>query len=139
LFILIENVVKMKVNLFFSFFLTIAFFACTSIDAQNQRIGADEFEQKINTLKNEQLIDVRTPAEYSGGHLANATNINFNAPDFATAIQKLDRNKPVMVYCAAGGRSAKALKMLNDLKFKEVYELSVGFNGWSQMGKPSTK
>ncbi len=129
----------MKFNVIFSFILSVAFFACATSEAQNQRIGADEFEQKINSLKNEQLIDVRTPAEFSGGHLANAVNINFNAPDFAAAIQKLDRSKPVMVYCAAGGRSAKALKMLNDLKFKEVYELSVGFNGWSQLGKPSVK
>lgn len=129
----------MKVNIFFTVFLGILFFSCAPSNAQNQRIGADAFEQKINTLKNEQLVDVRTPAEYAGGHIPNSVNINFNAPDFATNIQKLDRSKPVLVYCAAGGRSAKALKMLNDLQFKEVYELSVGFNGWSQAGKPSTK
>lgn len=115
------------------------FISCSDSFSQNQRLSVADFENKINSLKNEQLIDVRTPEEYNAGHIPNAININFNDPAFQSNIQKLDKQKPILLYCAAGGRSARALKIVNDLKFKEVYELSVGFNGWSQSGKPSNK
>lgn len=113
--------------------------SCSEGYSQNQRLGVAEFDSKIKTLSNEQLVDVRTPEEYNAGHIPNAININFNDPSFQSNIQKLDKKKPVLIYCAAGGRSARALKILNELKFKEVFELSVGFNGWAQSGKPSIK
>ena len=51
----------------------------------------------------------------------------------------LDKKKPVYVYCAVGGRSAKASKVLQESGFKTVYNLLGGFNGWTAAGLPSVK
>lgn len=77
------------------------------------------------------LLDVRTPGEVSAGAIAGHTNINYSASDFSQQLDKLDKNKPVYVYCAAGGRSGKAMKMMADKGFKEVYNLKGGYGAWS--------
>lgn len=76
------------------------------------------------------LIDVRTPQEYDEGHIDRASNIDFNAPDFNDQITKLDKDQPFLIYCAAGGRSAKAALLMESLGFKKVYELKGGYRSW---------
>lgn len=76
------------------------------------------------------LIDVRTPQEYDEGHIDKASNIDFNAPDFNDQISKLDKGQPFLIYCAAGGRSAKAAALMESLGFKKVYELKGGYRNW---------
>ena len=76
------------------------------------------------------LIDVRTPQEYDEGHIDKASNIDFNAPDFNDQISKLDKGQPFLIYCAAGGRSAKAAALMQSLGFKKVYELKGGYRNW---------
>jgi 3-mercaptopyruvate sulfurtransferase SseA len=44
------------------------------------------------------VLDIRTPGEFKGGHLAGAKNIDFNDKDFAENIAKLDKEKPYVVY-----------------------------------------
>lgn len=94
----------------------------------------DDFETKA-LQAGVQLIDVRTPAEYQTGHIANATNINFNDPNFKTLMEKLDKNKPVAVYCAAGGRSGKSAALLTQMGFKTVFDLQGGMGAWKAKGK----
>lgn len=101
----------------------------------SERLTVDDFETKLSTLKNEQLIDVRTPEEYEQGHLQNSTLIDFRSADFKDRLSKLDKDRAVMVYCAAGGRSNKTRLLMIDMGFKEVYELKDGFSGWKQAGK----
>ncbi len=81
-----------------------------------------------DTLKNALLIDVRTPEEYSLGHLVEATNINWYNADFKDKIGELDRSKTVYVYCKAGGRSAKAAAVFRELGFKNVVNLEGGYD-----------
>ena len=76
------------------------------------------------------LIDVRTHQEYHEGHIEKASNIDFNAPDFNEQISKLDKEQPFLIYCAAGGRSAKAGALMQSLGFKKVYELKGGYRNW---------
>ena len=76
------------------------------------------------------LIDVRTPQEYDEGHIEKASNIDFNAPDFNERISKLDKEQPFLIYCAAGGRSAKAAALMQSFGFKKVYELNGGYRTW---------
>jgi rhodanese-related sulfurtransferase len=109
--------------------------ACTSTDSQAQtKLNADAFQQKMSE-KGVQLIDVRTPEEFGSGHLAGAVNYNFNAADFAANMGKLDKNKPVMVYCAAGGRSGRAAQQLQQMGFKQIYDLQGGMGAWKAAGK----
>ena len=79
-----------------------------------------------------QLIYVRTSREFSNGFIAGAKNIDYNGDSFEKQIKKLDKNKPVLVYCAAGGRSENAAELLKEWGFKEVYDLIGGYNGWKE-------
>lgn len=77
-----------------------------------------------------QLIDVRTPAEVSKGAIEGSTNMNLFDDNFEAQIDKLDKTKPVYVYCASGGRSGEAMEMMHKKGFKEVYNLEGGYNAW---------
>ena len=100
-------------------------------------IPADEFDKKLSTTANVQLIDVRTPEEFAGGHLKNAVNINIRDNDFDQQIAKLDKKKPVMVYCKAGSRSAAAADKMQEMGFSEIYNLDGGIMKWESAGKPT--
>lgn len=94
-----------------------------------------KFSERIKTLDNEQILDVRTPEEWAdGGTIADAHKINFFSEDFDQQVSQLDKTKPVMVYCAAGGRSAKAMEKMKALGFTEVYNLSGGMGAWKEAG-----
>lgn len=89
------------------------------------------FQEKITQLENAYLIDVRTPEEYSQGHLQNAVNINWNDAAFEKAISELDTNRPALVYCLSGGRSSAAAQKIHEMGFGEVYSLKGGLLKWS--------
>ena len=89
-------------------------------------LSPQDFIAKVKTTKDAQLLDVRTPAEWTEGKVSSSKCINFNDADFKKQIEQLDKNKPVMVYCAAGGRSTKASKILEQAGFKQVYNLTEG-------------
>lgn len=103
-----------------------------------QLVNTHQFQAKMQELKDETLLDVRTPGEYEAGHLANAMNVNWNGNDFEQQVSKLDKNKPVMVYCQAGGRSAAAAAKLESMGFKEVYDMQGGYGTWKRDGMTSS-
>jgi rhodanese-related sulfurtransferase len=92
-------------------------------------VSPAKFKELLN-LEGAQVVDVRTPREYAGGKIGDAQNIDFFASDFKSKIDKLDRSKPVLVYCAVGGRSAKAVHMMKSMGFTEIHELQGGYNAW---------
>lgn len=100
-------------------------------------LSTDEFASMLRDSASMQLVDVRTANEYTEGHLANAKNIDFRSPEFAKNIENLDKSKPVMIYCLAGGRSAEAAKIFTANGFSRVYDLRGGYIKWSSDGKPS--
>jgi len=103
--------------------------------AQFQTISVDEFEKQLINTKGEQLIDVRTNQEFEKYRITGAKNIDFRSPDFQKEIAKLDKNKPVLVYCLSGVRSKSALDVFKKSGFKTVYNLNAGINAWSREGK----
>lgn len=102
---------------------------------QFSNIDADAFAQLI-TNADVQLVDVRTPAEFAQGHIADALLIDFKAADFdALCAEKLDKARPVAIYCRSGKRSAAAAQRLVAAGF-EVYNLQGGILEWTSGGKP---
>lgn len=102
---------------------------------QFANIDADAFAQLI-TKADVQLVDVRTPAEFAQGHIADALLIDFKAADFdALCAEKLDKSRPVAVYCRSGKRSAAAAQRLAAVGFT-VYNLQGGILEWIGSGKP---
>ena len=81
-----------------------------------------------------QLVDVRTPEEYKEGFIKNSQNIDFNSPTFDEDISKLDKTKPVILYCKGGGRSAKCAEKLSKAGFIKIYDLEGGITQWKFQG-----
>ena len=98
-----------------------------------QNVSAEEFH-RLYTEKGGQMLDVRTAGELESGYIPNAVNIDFYSNSFEDKLKELDKTKPVFVYCAAGGRSGKAMQMMASMNFAEVYNLSGGFPTWEEAG-----
>ena len=102
--------------------------SCAKQQNPIELIEKKQFQVMIS--KDVQLIDVRTQEEFNEGYIGNAKNIDFKTLDFKQKISKLDKNKPVLIYCYGGGRSAKASKIFQSLGFKKIYDLKGGYSKW---------
>jgi rhodanese-related sulfurtransferase/rubrerythrin len=78
------------------------------------------------------LLDVRQPGEYEAEHIPGAKLIPL--PGLKDGLRQLDKQQPVIVYCASGGRSLAAAQLLSGLDFNEIYNLQGGIKAW-QGGK----
>lgn len=103
--------------LLFSVFLTSTIVAQTNLKVE-------DFVRTYKTTKDAQLLDVRTPGEWEKGKLKKAECVDFMGQDFRQKVAVLDKSKPVFVYCASGGRSAKASGLLKTLGFTKIYNLA---------------
>ena len=103
-------------------------FSCTG---NSQKLTPAQFEAKLAN-SNVQLVDVRTPDEFAAGTLTAAVNIDFNNPNFAAELQKLDTYKPLCIFCQKGGRSAKAHEIAKKVGFQQVIELNGGYEAWQK-------
>jgi rhodanese-related sulfurtransferase len=100
-----------------------------------QNVGVESFSKFMNTSDDYQLIDVRTPGELVEGSIPGATMIDisdFN--QFEEGVAQLDKAKPVLVYCKAGGRSARAANYMVENGFAVVYNLEGGIIAWKEAG-----
>lgn len=97
----------------------------------NKVVSAAEFKDLLS-VSGVQIVDVRTPEEVASGKIEGAINVNFYDSDFEDKMSTFVKDKPVMVYCKAGGRSGKTAAMLKDLGFLEVYDLEGGYSNWSE-------
>ncbi len=85
------------------------------------------------------ILDVRTPQEFSEGHLSGAVNVNIAAPDFQAKLEKLDRSKEYLVYCRSGNRSQQAVRAMEHLDFRSLYHMYQGVLGWQDKKLPLAK
>ncbi len=129
----------MKKYIVFLFLTAISLTSCNSQTKTFKTVSSTEFEKIIKTESTVQLLDVRTTQEYAGGHLKYSKNTDWNSDDFAVNVEKLDKSKPVLVYCKVGGRSAKAAQKLTELGFKNVINLDGGIDNWTTSGLPTQK
>ena len=114
---------------------SVIIFSCTA--QTKTSLTADEFEKEITTKENIQILDVRTPGEFFSGHIKNALQADWNdMKEFELRLAFIDKNKPVYVYCLAGGRSAAAADKMRKMGFANVYELTGGTNAWRAANKP---
>lgn len=102
-------------------------------------VTVDEAEKLIKERKDVVILDVRTPEEFESGHIAGAKNIDAMGDEFQEKLGALDRSKPYVIHCAAGGRSTRMLQKMEGLGFKSVYHMKAGMSGWKDAGKPVQK
>ncbi len=131
----------MKTLFSFTLLFTILFsISCSNGQNSNQNFNLDtqSFQKALESQYDVNIIDVRTPGEFSQGHIQNALNINWNGNDFESETAKIDKSKPIYVYCLSGGRSAAAASFLRNNGFSEVYELIGGLMSWRKSNLPLT-
>jgi len=131
----------MKKTAILLLFSAVLVYACVKTNAQSSVITIVDSEKTTELLSNDkiQLIDVRTVREYQSGRITGSTLIPINDPTFSDKISMLDKEKPVLIYCARGGRSNKASEMMAEMGFKEIYDLKEGITGWIEKGNPIEK
>lgn len=123
-------------KLFYILLTAIVFTSCQAQQKQGtQLVKPAEFEKQMKQDEG-QVIDVRTPKEYSSGHIENAVNMHVYDKDFEQRVDKLDKEKTVYVYCKVGGRSAEAVEIMQQKGFKHIVELEGGMDAWNEAGKP---
>ncbi len=83
--------------------------------------------------KDAQLIDVREPLEYAQGHILNAINIPLR--DLAKKQDKIATDRPVILYCTVGYRTAIGLATLHLLGYDNVLAYPPSVRGWKAAGK----
>jgi len=114
--------------------LLLAASSCSHVD--NYKLEAPEFKQKLEATPGALVIDVRRQEEYACGHLKNAVNINWLDDKFFDSVSTLNKERPVFVYCLAGGRADLATENMINMGFKTVYELKGGILKWRKQGYP---
>lgn len=92
-------------------------------------LGGNSTDFKTLVNNGAQIIDVRTPAEYSSGSIRKSVNIPLQ--DLRNSLSKINKNKPVITCCASGMRSASAKTILENNGFSEVYN----GGGWTNLNK----
>mgnify|MGYP001024446905 FL=1 len=106
-----------------------------SVGQNNNDIHITEFQTKMESSEYI-LVDVRTKQEFAEGHIKGAINIDYLSENFSIEIQELDLENPVLLYCRSGNRSGKAMKIMNELGYLEVYNLEGGIKGWISKNNP---
>src|SRR4051794_28039953 len=107
------------------------------LHAQQPAVLTPDAFQKTLSAEQVQLLDVRTAGEYSNSHIKEALQADWNkSEEFRDRVQYLDKSKPVLIYCAVGGRSHAAADWLRQNNFKDVRELKGGLTAWKGDNKP---
>jgi len=94
------------------------------------RISFTQAQSLIYQTENIIIIDVRTPAEFDGGHIENAISLPLNDMQNTIIDAVSDKNQTILIYCQSGNRSQVAMDILYDLGYTVVYELEGGILAW---------
>lgn len=98
-------------------------------------LGVDAFGERVAETGTV-VLDVRSPAEFAGGHLPGAVNLDLRSADFRDRLGELDQDARYAVYCQSGNRSAQALATMLDLGFTDVAHLEGGIGAWEAADLP---
>ncbi len=110
-----------------------------SCKAGYTNLDLDQFASKVEAYPPVCLVDVRTPEEFSEGHIMGAVNYDWYDSLFVDNISAAyDKSAPLYVYCRSGKRASEASAALAKAGF-EVYNLEGGYISWTEAGKPVTK
>lgn len=107
-----------------------------SVERSYTGFKTEEALDFIKSNKDILIIDVRDRKEYRQNHIKGARNIPLDQLDKRKGT--LTRKKPIIVYCQNGGKSARAIRMLELTGFTQLYHMDEGLRGWTRAGHPTT-
>ncbi len=114
--------------------------ACGGASASTStELSAVQVEQRLRAPERVALIDVRTADEFAAGHIAGARNLDVTAPNFEAALAGLPKDRPYILYCRSGRRSANAQAIMTKAGFVNVQNMSGGLVAWEAAGLPTRK
>ena len=100
------------------------------IDSFYELVRYDIYKNKIST-KDALVFDVRTTEEFNLGHIKGSINIDFyDEKLFVDFFEKVNKTKPIYIYCRSGNRSKKSSEILKKIGFVKVYDLLGGYKNW---------
>ena len=106
-----------------------------STEVQSCRnLKAHEVRKFLDAHPETQILDVRSAAECSGGMIPGAINISMGDERFVDKLADFNQGQPILVYCAGGYRSRKAVEILRSLGFNSIVNLHRGYLSWRNSG-----
>lgn len=100
------------------------------------QLSVNELKEKLATIADLQVVDVRRPAEYGNGHVPRALNAPLATLGRVAAQLPFEKNKPTAVICAGGYRSSAAASLLEKFGFTNLLNVSGGTGAWINAGYP---
>jgi rhodanese-related sulfurtransferase len=119
----------MKLKFLIIFLISFAVYSCKDVAANEIKVVTVEEMNTHLQYGNVQVIDLQPEVEYNKSHLVNAANIIYDK-DFRKKLDKLDKTKPIAIYCTTGTVSPEAAKILQKSGFKNIYILDGGIKKW---------
>lgn len=95
-----------------------------------KNVSNSESAELIKNKEDLLILDVRTDMEVSYGKIPNSLNIELSELEYGYTLIEPYKEKPILVYCKAGVRSAVACDYLSQLGFKDLYNLETGIMGY---------
>jgi rhodanese-related sulfurtransferase len=126
---LTDNIVMKKLFLFVA--LSSVLYSCKDATAKEIEVITAAEMQTHMKYNNLQVVDLQPEEDYKKSHLLNAKNIIYNK-DFRNQLEKLDKKKPVAIYCTSGKVSPEAAKILKEAGFEHIYVLDGGISKWKE-------
>lgn len=99
-----------------------------------KEITVQELKEKIDNKEDFQLIDVRETFEYE---TSNLDGLNIPLGGILIEADQIAQDKPVIVQCRSGKRSASAIMQLEQLGFTNLYNLKGGIIAWQEAYDPN--
>jgi rhodanese-related sulfurtransferase len=91
------------------------------------------YESFKNEISNDDvlLFDIRTTDEFNSGHIEGSINIDFyDKKIFTEFFEKIEKSKPIFIYCRTGNRSKQSSELLKSIGFNSVFDLEGGYANW---------
>src|SRR5918911_2579283 len=106
------------------------------VKAQIDEVDAQTAREALETPEPPLLVDVRRRDEWDEGHIPGAVHIPRGSLESRIEKAAPDHERPIVVYCSVGERSAFAARTLGELGYEEVTSLAGGFTDWKRNGFP---
>ncbi|NQX85987.1 MAG: rhodanese-like domain-containing protein [Flavobacteriaceae bacterium] len=124
----------MKKGVLAGLMMTLLVFSCQNTSKDGISLITSKELQELKQKGDVQLVDVRTPEEYKAAFIDGFQNIDYLSASFNSDVEKLDKTKPIIVYCKSGGRSADCAAVLKEKGFVQIFDLDGGIAQWRYDG-----